>query len=103
MNLEPFDLEHIYDAEISPLMKRIIAICKEHGMQAVASFCYKIDDDGEDQEVHHCTTAVPGQSQTLTAAAQVIRQGVLPGQSVDIGPPVFSAFTVTTTTAEGGS
>ncbi|MES0445036.1 MAG: hypothetical protein ABUJ92_00685 [Desulfobacterales bacterium] len=44
--MEQFDLEVIYDEEISPLMKQIIAICKEHQIPMVASFCYRIDEDG---------------------------------------------------------
>jgi len=91
--LAPFDLEEVYDDLISPLMAQIIAICKEHDMQAIASFCYKIDDDGE---VHHCTTSLPGQSKTLTAATGVVCHGVRPGQEVHITPPDFVAMTITT-------
>ena len=39
--------EEIYDAQISPLMTQIIAICKEHKIAAVASFAIPIpEDDG---------------------------------------------------------
>lgn len=41
-----FDLEAVYDEEISPLMKKIIEICKQHEMPMVASFCYRTDEEG---------------------------------------------------------
>ncbi len=41
-----FDLEAVYDEEISPLMKQIIEICKQREMPMVASFCYRRDDEG---------------------------------------------------------
>ncbi|MBR8135115.1 hypothetical protein [Burkholderia cenocepacia] len=39
--------EQIYDRQISPLMTRIIAICKEHKIPIVASFFTPGDDDPE--------------------------------------------------------
>ena len=35
---EHYNLESIYDEKISPLMRQIIDICKEHNMPMVASF-----------------------------------------------------------------
>lgn len=37
--------EEIYDAEISPLMAQILAICKEHKIAMVASFDLPVPDD----------------------------------------------------------
>jgi hypothetical protein len=51
----PWDKEAVYDAEISPLMSRIIAICKEHEIPCVASFQY-VDD--VERGPGHCTTAL---------------------------------------------
>ncbi|MCP4640012.1 MAG: hypothetical protein GY851_06255, partial [bacterium] len=43
---ETFDLEKIYDDEITPLMKQIIAICRKHRMPMLASFLYEHNEDG---------------------------------------------------------
>ena len=40
-------LEEIYDAEISPLMKRIIEVCKEHDIPLVFSAQLNDDREGE--------------------------------------------------------
>lgn len=52
-----FDLESVYDNEISPLMRQIIDICKQHEMPMVCSFAFQNDaDDG----VGACTTVLNG-------------------------------------------
>jgi hypothetical protein len=57
MKEQIFDLEEVYDEEISPLMKDIITICKRVGMPMLASFCYKANEcEGHD----YCTTSLPG-------------------------------------------
>ncbi len=43
--------ENVYDEQINPLMKRIIAICKERRIAFIADF--SLDDDGL-----HCTSAI---------------------------------------------
>jgi hypothetical protein len=48
--------EDIYDEQIAPLMKQIIAICKEHQIPMVAQFQY---DNDEEQGPGFCTTALP--------------------------------------------
>lgn len=55
MDTETWDLEAVYDEQISPLMAQIIAICKEHGMPMVASFAYAAQGDGE---FDLCTTYI---------------------------------------------
>jgi hypothetical protein len=35
-----FNLETILDTQITPLMGRVVAICQEHGIPMVATFCY---------------------------------------------------------------
>lgn len=41
--MELFNKEDVYDNEISPLVKKIIAICEEHKMPMLASFTYCSD------------------------------------------------------------
>lgn len=53
--LKRFDLEEVYDAEISPLMAQIIEICKAHKMPMFATFLYRNDPDGDDGL---CTTNI---------------------------------------------
>lgn len=70
-----WDLESVYDEQINPLMKRIIAICKKHRMPMLASFAYA--DDGPDGEEHYCSTALnwPGrETDALNAALREIRR-----------------------------
>ena len=47
--------ELVYDERIDPLMTRIIAMCKEHGIPMLATF--ELDVDDEDGPMH-CTTAL---------------------------------------------
>lgn len=49
--------EDIYDNEISPLMAKIIAICKEHDMPLAATVQYANEEDGG---AAYCTTMIPG-------------------------------------------
>jgi len=46
------DNEDVYDEKIAPLMKQVIAICKEAGIPMFASFLYAPDG--------FCTTNIPG-------------------------------------------
>ena len=43
--MQLFNKEDVYDNEISPLMKKIIAICKEHEIPVIASFAYENDEE----------------------------------------------------------
>jgi hypothetical protein len=49
--------ETIYDAEISPLMGQIIAICKQHKINMAATF--SLDFDQGLDETLFCTTILP--------------------------------------------
>lgn len=53
--MEIFNKEDIYDNEISPLMRQIIGICKEHGIPMVASFTY---ENCEERGPGRCTTNI---------------------------------------------
>jgi tRNA(His) 5'-end guanylyltransferase len=78
---EQWDEEKAYDERIFPLMAQIIAICKERRIPMIASFAYANDD-----EVHHCTTALPFEGRTVDvfeSSRQLIYRG-------------FTAFMVTT-------
>lgn len=59
--LETYDLEAVYDAEIAPLMSRIIEICMEHKIPMMATFAYS--HDGE-RGTGMCTTSIPFKSRT---------------------------------------
>lgn len=50
--------ENIYDEHISPLMTKIIEICKEHKIANVCSFDLGPDDDDEDGAHLACTTVM---------------------------------------------
>lgn len=51
-----YDLESVYDKQISPLMAQVIAICKEHRMPMLATFQYqRTEERGEG----FCTTMLP--------------------------------------------
>lgn len=66
--------EDVYDSEISPLMARIIAICKEHDIPMVADF--QLDDDrGAEDAGFHCTTAIVPRDATpkMLEAQRILR------------------------------
>ncbi|WP_421412621.1 hypothetical protein ACOMDM_13650 [Serratia plymuthica] len=51
--MEIFDLENVYDEQISPLMQQIIAICQENNMPMIASFAF---ENCEERKLGCCTT-----------------------------------------------
>ncbi|MGO3570821.1 MAG: hypothetical protein ACTIOQ_23620 [Serratia grimesii] len=51
--MEIFDLENVYDEQISPLMQQIIAICKENNMPMIASYAF---ENCEERNLGCCTT-----------------------------------------------
>lgn len=67
------DAEDVYDAEIAPLMTKIIAICKQHRIPMLASFQYAVDGDGNGQL---CTTRIPfaAESVLMEQAKRVLFQ-----------------------------
>lgn len=48
--------EEVYDESISPLMKQILAVCKEHGIAMVCDF--ELDDLGGDDGPLFCTSVL---------------------------------------------
>ena len=88
--------EAAYDEHISPLMTRVIALCKEHKIPAL--ICFDISGEDEEQEgseTLRCTTFVHGPDwapdPTFTRALSILRPD----------PPVVMAFTITTTPKGG--
>jgi hypothetical protein len=77
---ESWTEETVYDAEVAPLMARIIAICKEHKIPMAAVFQYQ---DTEDDGPGHVFTTLPfagrgsPQMSRLFAAAQPERPVML--------------------------
>lgn len=70
------DSEAIYDAEISPLMTQIIAICKRHRIPMLATFQYS-NRETDEGNAHFCTTRLPfdGEDGSLARATVEIRSG----------------------------
>jgi hypothetical protein len=82
--------EEIYDSQISPLMRQIIAITREHGIAMIASFDIAHDGEGpngEDCSALLCTTYLPdGDNETnqhfSQAASLLQRRGRAPGMMI---------------------
>lgn len=83
IDIEIYNLESVYDEKISPLMKRIIAICEEHNMPMVASFAY---ENSEENGCCGCTTTLTFEGRHIKAFAEAT--------SIIRGNPIFSAFTI---------
>ncbi|MGU5416642.1 hypothetical protein ACV1MK_26215 [Klebsiella michiganensis] len=80
---EHYNLESVYDEKISPLMRQIIDICKEHNMPMVASFAY---ENSEENGIGCCTTTLTFEGRHIKAFAEA--------KSIIRGNPSFSAFTI---------
>ncbi len=74
--MEIFNKEEIYDDEISPLVKQILAICNNHGIPMVASFTF---ENCPERGPGRCTTLInniPDRSDNvLQQANSIIRKG----------------------------
>ena len=102
MSLKPdsekasFDKEPVYDAEIAPLIKQIIDVCKRNNIPMLATFVYGKGRDDDPGEIDFCTTylhdceAEPWAPPELVEALDIIRNG---GST----RPKFAAFAITTT------
>lgn len=69
-----YDKEAIYDEKISPLVKKIIEICKEEDIQMLFSCYLKNDDVGQLK----CTTYIPSNEENcpdLGNAKKVLSDG----------------------------
>lgn len=79
MSKPTFDKEKVHDEQISPLVNQIIAICKEHQIPMLATFCYANDPAADDDNTKYCTTALPGPEnfwpEEISEAKHIIRSG----------------------------
>lgn len=70
--------EQIHDAQISPLMDQIIAICREHKIAMLATFF--IPTEGDDGLA--CTSHLPDETgnlpERIQKASRIIRGGTQP-------------------------
>lgn len=84
----PGPKEAAYDELISPLIAQVIALCKEHKINAAATFLLDHDEDGEPM---CCTTVLPVDKtdepgiERIEACRRVMRP-----------QPQFAAFTIRT-------
>lgn len=67
--------EEIYDADIHPMMVKIIQICKDADIPMVADFALDDDRGSDDAEGLHCTTSIcpadaNDKSKRISAAAE---------------------------------
>lgn len=86
--MESWTKEAIYDAEISPLMTRIIAICKEHDIPMLATFQF---EHTEENGAGFCTTILT----TTPRASDEIKQAVVGLRRAIRPPSIMVATTVT--------
>lgn len=93
--MELYNLESVYDAEISPLVKQINEICKKHRIPAFMSFKYEMDAERGDGL---CTTNLPFEGRTPECYSQC--HSAVYGR----GKAIFTALTITSAAAlEKGS
>ena len=81
--LEYYDLERVYDEQISPLIKQIIDICKENNMPMIASFAY---ENCEEKGIGCCTTTLTYEGRRIKKFAEAT--------SLIYERPLLSAFTI---------
>lgn len=86
-----YDLEKVYDEQISPLMTQIIAICKEHRLPMLMTFQYQRDaEQGEGL----CTTNLPFED-------RVPCEAMVEAYRVLLRRPKMSGMKLTTVKADG--
>lgn len=82
-----YNLESVYDEQISPLMQQIIEICNKHQMPMICSFAYEHDAE---KGIGACTTILNGFDGRFHKGFQ---QAI---GSIRSGDGVFSALAITT-------
>lgn len=78
-----YDLEGVYDAEIAPLMTKIIEICEREKMPMVASFAYRAHESGTDRCTSHLHWP-ERREQDYHDAVRIIRHHGAPGLAMTI-------------------
>ena len=79
--------EEIYDNQISPIMRQILAICQEHKIAVLAEFCLGYDEDADDELC--CTSALLTEDHEPT-------ERILKAFDLLKPRPSFIAFAITT-------
>ncbi|ECR4900789.1 hypothetical protein KCI04_002478 [Salmonella enterica] len=70
-NVEIYDLENVYDKQISPLMQQIISICKENKMPMLCSFAF---ENNENRGPGTCDTILNGfENRTIQEFNQALK------------------------------
>lgn len=93
---EPFDKEAVYDAEIAPLMTKIIEVCKRERIPFVAVFQYA-GSDAAPEGAAHCTSFLEASATpSLSAHMRELRDLASRRVRHDRGGHVAFAETVTT-------
>ena len=85
--------EAIYDEQISPLMSKILEICKAHKIAMLSEFCLGWEEDEEDDENQLCCTSAllkdeHEPTQRILEAYDLLKPKIAP----------FMAFTIRTVT-----
>ncbi|MBS4191768.1 hypothetical protein KHA94_16380 [Bacillus sp. FJAT-49705] len=92
-----FDKEEIYDNEIAPLMKQIIAVCKRENLPMVAQFFLKEEHPEYTGEPMYCTTTIIPAKDEMNVDAHDWLKNV--AQAMKYGPngkPFVMAATIRT-------
>lgn len=85
--------ERAYDEHISPLMTKVIALCKEHKINMAAQFALDLGGDGDEHEsnVLYCTTVLHNVDPTCAESVERMRKL----RALMYPPhPYFAAFTI---------
>jgi hypothetical protein len=82
--------ETVYDAEIAPLMAKIIRICREHNIPMAAHF--ELDPDPTPDNPLYCSTVFGDDHSTAKEHFLNVRRAVIDGKSP---PPSMMSIVVT--------
>ena len=94
--MEEFNLEAVYDEQISPLMEKIIAICQKNHLPMLAVFAYGYHADDETSET--CQIAVMLWPERTPASMYAALEAV---QNPVQNPVNMLAFAITTNSFRG--
>ena len=67
--MKPYDLEKLYDEQVSPLVAQILEICQKNELPMAISFQYK--SDGE-EEFEFCNSAVLPETRPISEELEKI-------------------------------
>jgi hypothetical protein len=64
MNTTPYDLEKLYDEQVSPLMAKILDICKQNNLPIVV--LVQLQSDGEDEFLFSSSAVIPDEDRPIS-------------------------------------